>query len=106
MQHVEDFSCAEAFGALNNVVVLGAGFVDDIGLGSSTKAALMLCWGTSVCDHTVFESCEMVDLITICFGDRNRKCAEAFTKIDLTEDHNGSTQNGNKICLSEKYCKW
>jgi len=108
MQHVENVAGAEACGALKNVVALGAEVSDGTGFGSNTKAAFMLLFGTSVCDHTFFESCGIADLVTKFFRDRNRKCAEVFTNIVMAEDHTGSSKNpqdGDEICLTEKYCK-
>lgn len=87
-----DVASVELCGALKNVVALAAGFCDGLGVGSSTKAAIirkgmqemvMFCnkfSGDSFNFETILSSCGVADVIATCFGGRNRKCAEEFAR--------------------------
>lgn len=126
---VEDVAGVQVFGALKNVVALGAGFVDALGYGNNTKAALIRIgmleihkFATqnfeSATHMTMVESAGIADLITTCSGGRNRKVAEAFAKakgkrswIDLeAEMLGGQKLQGTGTCqelmviLERKQC--
>ena len=107
-----DYKSVELCGALKNVVALGAGFCDGLGFGTNTKSAIMRIgllemisftrkfYSADARLDTFFESCGVADLITTCFGGRNRKCAAAFASAATPrswEDIEAELLGGQKL---------
>ncbi|KAF6312875.1 glycerol-3-phosphate dehydrogenase 1 like [Rhinolophus ferrumequinum] len=107
---VDDADTVELCGALKNIVAVGAGFCDGLRSGDNTKAAVIrlglmemiafariFCKG-QVSTATFLESCGVADLITTCYGGRNRRVAEAFAKTGKTiEELEKEMLNGQKL---------
>ncbi|KAK6466874.1 glycerol-3-phosphate dehydrogenase [Huso huso] len=108
---VQEADVVEICGALKNVVAVGAGFCDGLGFGDNTKAAVirlglmemisfarLFCTEGPVSSATFLESCGVADLITTCYGGRNRKVAEAFSKTGKSiEELEKEMLNGQKL---------
>lgn len=88
---VKDVEVVEICGALKNIVAVGAGICDGLKYGDNTKAAVirlglmeMVRFAQALYpDHdsrVFFESCGVADLITSCYGGRNRRVAERFAQ--------------------------
>jgi len=107
----EDPKTVELCGALKNIVACGAGFCDGLGLGDNTKAAIIrlgliemmdfakvFLSADEVKNSTFFESCGVADLITTCYGGRNRKVSEAFAKTGKSlAELEAEMLNGQKL---------
>lgn len=106
---VADDHTVELCGALKNVVAVGAGFVDALGYGENTKAAVIRLGMTEmkrfgeifydgINESTFLESCGIADLIATCYGGRNRKVAKAFALTGKSmESLEAEMLNGQKL---------
>ena len=94
-----DVGTVEICGALKNVIAMGGGICDALGLGQSSKGAVLrrgikemsdfckLFVGEESFEHeSLLESCSLADVIATAYGGRNRKCSQEFAKRILAEE--------------------
>jgi glycerol-3-phosphate dehydrogenase (NAD+) len=94
-----DVGTVEICGALKNVIAMGGGICDALGLGQSSKGAVLrrgikemsdfckLFVGEESFNHeSLLESCALADVIATSYGGRNRKCSHEFAKRILAEE--------------------
>ncbi|KAL1918133.1 uncharacterized protein VTP21DRAFT_3399 [Calcarisporiella thermophila] len=106
---VDDVNGVELFGALKNIIAIAAGITDGLEYGDNTKAAIIrmgmleiLKFGKKfyegVKSDTIYQSCGIADLITTCYGGRNRKVAEAHARTGKSfEELEKEMLNGQKL---------
>ncbi|KAJ1675101.1 glycerol-3-phosphate dehydrogenase [Spiromyces aspiralis] len=106
---VDDVIGVEMCGALKNVIALAAGFVDGLRMGNNTKAAIIRIglvemrkiapyFSSTIKHETFLESCGVGDLITTCYGGRNRRLGEAFVATGKSmETLEKEMLNGQKL---------
>eukprot|EP00596_Hydrurales_sp_CCMP1899_P008621 CAMPEP_0119034876 /NCGR_PEP_ID=MMETSP1177-20130426/1900_1 /TAXON_ID=2985 /ORGANISM="Ochromonas sp, Strain CCMP1899" /LENGTH=367 /DNA_ID=CAMNT_0006992677 /DNA_START=274 /DNA_END=1377 /DNA_ORIENTATION=- len=100
-----DVATVELCGALKNIVAMGAGFCDSLGLGSSSKAAVIrkgleetmafceIISGPSFNRDIILQSCGLADCVASSYGGRNRKCAAEFATWLLNDSLAGTDKD-------------
>ncbi|CAI2172048.1 18715_t:CDS:2 [Funneliformis geosporum] len=106
---IDDVVGVELCGALKNVIAIGAGIIDGLKMGDNTKAAIIRIgllemkkfikmFYKGIKDETFSESCGIADVITSCYGGRNRKVAEAHVLTGKSFDQlEKELLNGQKL---------
>lgn len=108
---LHEIDAVQVFGAIKNVIALGAGFCDAMEMGNNTKAALIRIglleihrfaskYFGPINDAAMTESCGLADLITTCLGGRNRRVSEAFGRAGgkrSWEELESEMLNGQKL---------
>ncbi|KAL9925021.1 glycerol-3-phosphate dehydrogenase [NAD(+)], cytoplasmic-like [Glossina fuscipes fuscipes] len=106
---VDDADCVEVCALLKHIMAFGTGLLDGLDCNENTRSALIR-FGLLEMMHfidiffpgsklgTFFESSGLSDLITVCYGSRNRRIAEAYIRTDYTiEQLEGELLKGQKL---------
>ena len=111
VQIVKNIKSVELFSCIKNVIALGAGIIDGLGYNANTKAEIIRVGCLEMiklikhihpdiecCKNMFLENCGLADIITTCYGGRNRLCSEVFVKSGANLDQiEKDLLNGQKL---------
>ncbi|XP_073820769.1 glycerol-3-phosphate dehydrogenase [NAD(+)], cytoplasmic-like [Musca autumnalis] len=106
---IDDADCVEVCGYLKHLIAFASGILDGLQSNENTKSAcIRFCLiemlrfidvfypGCKL--STLFESCGIADVLTVCAGSRNRRLAEAFVKSEKSiEQLEASLMGGEQL---------
>ncbi|GAA49767.1 glycerol-3-phosphate dehydrogenase (NAD+) [Clonorchis sinensis] len=106
---IQDEVGTELCGALKNIVAVGAGITEGLGYGDNTKAAVIrlgfmemksfiyeFFGDRNPQESTFLESCGVADLITTCYGGRNKRMGYALATTEEPLDELERAQLGGQ----------
>ncbi|XP_061388947.1 glycerol-3-phosphate dehydrogenase [NAD(+)], cytoplasmic-like [Musca vetustissima] len=113
---IDDADCVEVCGYLKHLIAFASGILDGLESNENTKSAcIRFCLiemlrfidvfypGCKL--STLFESCGIADVLTVCAGSRNRRLAEVFVKSGKSIEQLEITLMGGEKALGPETAK-
>lgn len=107
---INNIECIELFGCIKNIIALGSGIIDGIEYNTNTKAEIIrigclemiklikyICPYINNINEIFYQNCGLADVITTCYGGRNRLCGEEFVKKNKKIEEIEDLLDGQKL---------